>query len=471
LPGHPGADLPANPAGERLAEFLAGFNGGDRAAISRFIAQHYAPSALQDQTVDERATWDLSLQRDTGGLNIAYVEPGSDAEILAYAQAALTGDWFRIRLSVSPEPPHAITAITTRPSQRPALLGPHPALGSDELIVRLKEMLGRLIRADMFSGALLMARDGQPIFRLAFGFANQAYGVPNQLDTKFNVGSLSKSITAVAIGQLAGQGLLAFDDPLIKHLPDIPSQIGERVTIHHLLTHTSGLGNYWNEKFEASRARLRTVADFIPLFIDDPPAFEPGSRWSYSNAGYILLGAIIEAVSRQTYYDYVREHIYQPAGMIHTDAYEMDRPVPNLAIGYTYNGLDDRPEFGPRRTNLFMHVVKGGPAGGAFSTVDDLFSFSQALLGHKLLSPEMTGLVLEGKVSMGKAEEKQYAYGFMLTLVDGKRVVGHSGAFPGIGARLDMYLDHGYTVVILSNYDPYITQAIGNKLHEWIAGY
>jgi CubicO group peptidase (beta-lactamase class C family) len=252
--------------------------------------------------------------------------------------------------------------------------------------------------------------------------------------------------------------------------------VADRVTIHHLLTHTSGLGRYFNPRFEAARSKLRAVMDYIPLFVEDPLAFEPGAGWRYSDAGFILLGAAIESITRQTYFEYVRNHVYQPAGMINTDAYEMDRPVPNRAIGYTFNGLDDRPNDGPRRNNLFMHVVKGSPAGGAFSTVEDLSRFSQALLGHHLLNPELTDLVLAGKVTLGEAtlgtpEEKRYAYGFMVTLVEGKRIAGHSGTFPGVGARLDMYLDHGYTVVILSNYDPFITQAIGNRLREWIAGY
>jgi CubicO group peptidase (beta-lactamase class C family) len=118
-----------------------------------------------------------------------------------------------------------------------------------------------------------------------------------------------------------------------------------------------------------------------------------------------------------------------------------------------------------------MHVVKGGPAGGAFSTVGDLLNFSKALLGHRLLSSEVTEVVLEPKVRISRAVYKQYGYGFMITFVNGRSIVGHSGTFPGVGSRLDMYLDHGYTVAILSNYDPYITQALGNKLREWIAGY
>lgn len=458
------------PASQRLAAFLVAFNTGDQDTIARFMSEGYAPSALQDQTPAERALWDASLFRDTGGLQLIHVETGEN-EILAHARTNLCGDWFRIRISVEPEPPHRITAITTRPGGRPLALGAHSPLSDEEISDRLNELLGKLTQADMFSGALMVTRGDALVFQHACGLGSQSYNIPNQLDTRFNIGSLAKCFTAVAIGQLAGQGLLSFDDPIARYLPDYPRDVAERVTIHHLLTHTSGLGNFWNEKFETHRAKLRAIADFIPLFIDDPLAFEPGGKWSYSNAGYILLGAIIEAVSSQDYFEYVRQRIFSPAGMLDTDSYEIDRPQPHLAIGYTFNGLNDRPDFGPRRNNLFMHVVKGNSAGGAFSTVKDLHRFSQALLGNRMLSPELTSLMLRGKVAMGGSDDRQYAYGFMLNLVDGKRIIGHSGTFPGIGARLDMYLDHGYTVAILSNYDPYMTQALGSRLREWIAGY
>ena len=319
--------------------------------------------------------------------------------------------------------------------------------------------------ADEFSGAVLVAHGHSILFKRAYGLASQRYHVPNQVDTKFNLGSMNKMFTGVAIVQLAEQGKLSFDDTINNYLPDYPHEVGSKVTIHHLLTHTSGMGTYFNERFDNVWAELRTVEDFIPLFRDDALSFEPGERFQYSNSGFILLGAIIERVTGQDYFSYVRDHIYQPANMTDTDAYEMDRSIPNLAIGYTRRGEHGELAPGERRNNLFLHVVKGGPAGGGFSTIDDLHRFSLALQEHRLLSPKYTDMLLSGKVERTSSGAK-YAYGFGDEAFNGHRIVGHNGGAPGISSRLHIYLDMGYTVVVLSNYDPPIADKIADQLRE-----
>ena len=196
-----------------------------------------------------------------------------------------------------------------------------------------------LAKQDKFSGVVLIAKDGKPVFEKAYGLANKAKNIPNNTETRFNLGSMNKMFTAVAIAQLAEAGKLSFDDTVGKHLPDYPNKdVANKVTIHQLLTHTSGLGSYWNAKFEAKKATIKSVSDYLALFADEPLKLEPGKRFQYSNSGFIVLGAIIEKVSGQSYYDYVREHIYKPAGMKNTDAYEMTANTPNLAMGYTNEG-------------------------------------------------------------------------------------------------------------------------------------
>jgi CubicO group peptidase (beta-lactamase class C family) len=303
---------------------------------------------------------------------------------------------------------------------------------------------------DRFSGTVLVAKDGVPIFTAAHGYANLDHQVPNQLDTKFNLGSMNKMFTAVAVAQLVEADRLSFDDTIIEHIPDYPNQdVAQKVTVHQLLTHTSGMANYWTQEYmRTSKDRFRAVADYLPLFVDQPLLFEPGSQYSYSNSGFMVLGLIIEHVSGQSYFDYVREHIYEPAGMLNTDAYELDTVVPNHAVGYTMRGSRD----GELRNNLYLHVVKGGPAGGGYSTVEDLLRFSNALLGYKLLSKEMTKLVMEGKHGTNAAN-RIYGYGFRNLLENDHRVVGHSGGFAGINSFLDMYIDLGYTLAVMSNRD------------------
>jgi CubicO group peptidase (beta-lactamase class C family) len=335
-----------------------------------------------------------------------------------------------------------------------------------QVIKEFQDALNQFVEADEFSGAVLVAKDHTILFQQAYGMANQSYHVPNQIDTKFNLGSMNKMFTAVAIAQLVEQGKLAFSDPVSKHLSDYPREIAEKVTIHHLLTHTAGMGSYWNERFNAVWADLRTVDDYLPLFRDDPLSFEPGEKFQYSNAGFIVLGAIIERVSGQDYFTYVREHIYEPAGMHNTDAYEMDRSIPNLAIGYTHLSSNGELEAGPRRNNLFNNVVKGSPAGGGFSTVEDLFKFSLALSEHRLLSSEYTATVLTGRVDRPDKPGITYAYGWQNVTINGHRIVGHSGGAPGVSAQFDLYLDLGHTAVILANYDALIAPRIANILRE-----
>jgi CubicO group peptidase (beta-lactamase class C family) len=331
----------------------------------------------------------------------------------------------------------------------------------------LDAFVGALVARDTFSGAVLMAKDDKTIFRKAYGLASKEFNVPNQTNTKFNLASMGKMFTGVAVAQLAERGKLSFDDLINKHLPDYPKEVASRVSIHHLLTHTSGLGSYWKDEFhEANHARFRTIRDFFPLFINDPPAFPPGTKWSYSNAGYMVLGAIIEKVSGQSYFAYVKENVFRPAGMNDTDFYEADRVTPNLAAGYTRQNryLRDATEW---TNTLFISPVKGGAAGGCFSTVEDLLRFAVALRGNRLLSPSMTDTTLTGKVPY--AETRRYAYGFANDVVGGQRIAFHDGGANGVSAEFDLYRDNGYTVIVLSNYDHPAARPVVEKMREIIS--
>ena len=288
--------------------------------------------------------------------------------------------------------------------------------------------LNELVENDAFSGSVLLAYEGKPLFLKAYGIANFSCGQKNQIDTKFNLGSMNKMFTSVAIAQLAQNGKLGFTDTLEKLLGEYPNKTAaSKITVEQLLTHTSGLGDYFNQKYEnASKLQFKKIADYFPLFVNEPLEFEPGTRFRYSNAGYMVLGAIIEQLSHQDYFDYVKERIYKPAGMINSDAYELDYDIPNLAVGYTASD-----QKGLRKNNLFLHVVKGGPAGGGYSTAEDLLRFALALQSHKLLNPKYTELITKGRVT---ARNGMYAYGFLETSLNNLRIVGHAGGFAGISS-------------------------------------
>lgn len=322
----------------------------------------------------------------------------------------------------------------------------------DELLEKLDKYITEAARSEKFSGSVLLAKDGKPFFKKAYGFASRRFWVPNKIDTKFNLGSMNKMFTTIAVAQLAEKGKLSYTDKVGKYLGEkwIKPENGEKVTIHHLLTHTSGLGDFFsNVFFQSSKLRFLSVNDYQILVKDMELQFEPGAKWSYSNAGFILLGAIIEKVAEMDYFEYMRKNVYNKANMINSDCYEMDKPVPNLAIGYEKRETDDGREYW--QNNLFFHEVKGAPAGGGFSTVEDLLNFEIALRNGTLVSTETWKLLITERAGPPEGPKK-WGYGFIIEN-DEKlgRIVGHGGGFFGINSNLDMYLDTGYTAAVMSN--------------------
>ena len=331
---------------------------------------------------------------------------------------------------------------------------PRAAAGEAASLKEIEGAVGRAAAADRFSGVVLVAKDGKPVLERAYGFADRERNVLHHARTKFNLGSMNKMFTAVAVAQLAERGKLSFDDTLGKLLPDYPNkEAAAKVTVHHLLTHTSGLGDYLgSEKYRARRAQMRTLAEVLATFADEPLRFQPGTRCAYSNAGFVVLGRSVEQLSGRSYYDYVREHVFKPAGMKETDSYERGQNVPDLAVGYTRAGESGRPSpQNPRRPNTPLLGLKGTSAGGGYSTAGDMLRFALALQRHKLLSAKYTELVTTGKVDapMGK-----YAYGFGDHGRGSLRSFGHNGGAPGVAAHFEVFPQLGYTVVILGNYDP-----------------
>jgi CubicO group peptidase (beta-lactamase class C family) len=331
-------------------------------------------------------------------------------------------------------------------------------------------LLDESAQSDEFSGVVLIARDGTPVLERAYGYASRGHGVRNHIDTVFNIGSMTKMFTAVSIMQLVEQGKVSVDTAITRYLPDYPPDVGNRITIHHLLTHTSGMGSFWNDAFQARKASLQTVSDYLQLFVEEPLRFEPGERFAYSNAGYVVLGAIIEQVSGMSYDAYVAERVYAPAGMAHTAAYRLDEDVPNRALGYVRESAEgDQASLYPR-TNLLVSPLKGSPAGGTYSTVHDLLRFAQALRNHQLLSAALTDALLQPRVAMGTRGDASYAYGFGCHSVGGVRIVGHNGGAPGVGAQLDMYLELGYVVALLSNYDAGASMKVVGTIRQLLTG-
>ena len=463
------AEIPQTHAGQQLEQFIKALNSGNEDTWKSFILdeQKARDSA---EVLDRRLNFFRQIYDDLGGMEVHSILESSEYEIGVLVKAINSGgpfEWVEFMLAYDSLPPHGWASIGLRPSHDPDEVLPEGELTEESLKAYLDDLIDTMAVRDQFSGAVLVAKNGRPIYKRAVGEACKRYGVPNKLDTKFNLGSMNKMFTGVAVGQLAQRGLLSFDDFVGKYLPDYPNEeVRNKVTIHHLLTHTSGMGSYWEEMFDAKWWEIKTVDQLAALTAENPLDFEPGDKFQYSNCGPIVLGLIIEKISGMSYDEYIRKNITGPAGMINTDCYEVDRPTPNLAIGYTKMSPD-----GSRGdtwyNNLFMHAAKGGPAGGGYSTVEDLLRFDLALHSDLLLDKEHFDIVTTGKVDMGP--DHKYAYLFGDRLENGHRVIGHNGGAPGINAELNIYLDLGYTVAVMSNYD-HAASTIADRIDRLIIG-
>jgi D-alanyl-D-alanine carboxypeptidase len=329
-------------------------------------------------------------------------------------------------------------------------------------IAGLKSALRRMATTGQFSGAVLIAKNGKVLFSRAYGLADRERRIPNTLDTRFRIGSMNKMFTAVAILQLVEVGKIELSAPLGRYLTDYPNKdVASKVTIRQLLTHTGGTGDIFGPDFDAHRKELRTHSDYIELYGNRGLEFEPGSRWAYSNYGMVLLGAVIEKVTGQSYYDYVQERIYEPAGMTRTGSLPEDQAVPDRSIGYTRPPGTTR---WVRNTNTLPY--RGTSAGGGYSTVTDLARFADGLISHKLLRPDSTEQLITGKVEALGGEK--YAYGFEDRRdVDGQGSVGHGGGAPGMNGDLRIYPRSGYVVAALANIDPPAAQSAT----AWVCAY
>jgi CubicO group peptidase (beta-lactamase class C family) len=340
----------------------------------------------------------------------------------------------------------------------------------EELVQTLKAKLTEEAAAGKFSGAVLVAKDGVPLFEQAYGLADREQTISNTIETRFRIGSINKVLTAVAIMQLAEAGKIKLDDPLVNYVPDYPNKdLAQKVTIRELLNHTGGTGDVFgtgpnqlfSEEYRSHRLQLKTLDDYIHLYGDRPLRFVPGSRFEYSNYGYILLGKVIEKTSRENYYDYMRKHVYGPARMKSTGELPVEKAVTDLSIGYTTMDVNKTAQ-----ANTDTLPYRGIPAGMGYSTVRDLLAFAMALQQHKLLDSHYTSLMKTGNVEMPR--DGSYGYGLMVHPLNGITCIGHAGGYPGMNADVELCNDSKYVVVVLANVDPPVAQRLGFFIANWV---
>ncbi|HVN56181.1 MAG TPA: serine hydrolase domain-containing protein [Anaerolineaceae bacterium] len=310
-----------------------------------------------------------------------------------------------------------------------------------------------------FSGVIAIRRGDDLLFSCAEGLANRSAGLANTLATCFGMASGSKTFTAVAICYLIDQGQLTFDTRLKDCLDVHFRRFDPRVTIHHLLSHTSGIPDYFDEEVEDDYEALwkerpnytfRTPSDFLPLFQSRPMKFTPGLRWAYSNAGYILLGLIVEKVSSLPFTHFVEENIFKPAGMVDSGYYSLDALPERTAVGY----IEEKGGF---RSNIYSIPIVGGPDGGAFTTAADLTRFWDALLGARLLSPSTLAKMLASHAQRRPDNpEKGYGYGLWISLKPDRTVRAWTmlGEDPGAAFISTRYLADEVEFTLFGNLVP-----------------
>jgi len=455
------ASTAQNPAAKSAAEqqfkaWLEEFNNGDKARFQAFLEKNYPDQAKHMDGL-------MGFRAMTGGFDLKKVEKSSDTAFVAILKERDSDTFARMEIEVEPGESHRITKLELNMVPTPVELA-IPRVSETEAIAALKSEIERRAAADRFSGTVMVTRNGKAVFSGAYGLADRDKKLKNELGTQFRIGSMNKMFTAVATMQLVQNGKLKLDGTVGEYLPDYPNKdLASKVTIHHLLTHTGGTGDFFGPEFDKHRLELKSLQDYVQLYGQRGLEFEPGSKWSYSNYGFLLLGVIVQKVSGQDYYTYVRENVYKPAGMTSTDSLPEDQTVAKRSVGYMKDRASD--SWKPNTDTL---PYRGTSAGGGYSTVEDLQRFAQALTEHKLLDVKHTEMLTTGKADTGGGDK--YAYGFMDRTSGGVRSYGHGGGAPGMNGELAIYPESGYVVAVLANLDPPAAQRIasfiGNRLPE-----
>jgi len=301
----------------------------------------------------------------------------------------------------------------------------------------------------LFSGTVLVAANGKVLFKKGYGMANIEWNIPNEPNTKFRIGSITKQFTSMLILQLVEQGKIDLEGKLSDYLPYYRKDTGEKITIHHLLTHTSGVPSYTSlpKFFEEISRNPYPVKEFIQNYCSGDLEFEPGSKFNYSNSGYFILGAVIEEVTGKTYEDVLKEKILDPLGMKGTGYDHHNTIIKNRATGYqkTLDGYENSP---------YLDMSLPYAAGSLYSTVEDLYLWDQALYTEKLLSKKMKDQMFKGHI---KALGQGYGYGWVIgkkKLPGSKEelnTISHGGGINGFNTLIERFVDDRHLVVLFNN--------------------
>jgi D-alanyl-D-alanine carboxypeptidase len=431
----PGPQFPETPAGKAAAAYFKAFNAGEE-AMKRFLGEFSAKSSSQRMPIQVRLDRYRQMRGQLGILSPQKVVESRPNFIGVTAQGQ-GGRLLRLDFEFEDAEPFGLLGIRIQPMGGQGDEGPKfdPKKDDAELFAAVRDYARNTVEAGDFSGVILIARNGVPVFEEAFGYADRNKKIPNRIDTKFNIGSINKSFTGLAIRKLAAEKKLSLDDTIGKFLPDYANKdAAARVTVRHLLEMSSGIGDFFGERYEAAdKEKILTLADYLPLFADRPLEFEPGKGNRYSNGGYIVLGLIIEKVTGLDYYAYIRDNIFKPAGMTDSDWIPKAAEASNRALGYVRDGSS-------WKTNYDTLPGRGSSAGGGYSTARDLLKYTIAL-EKGLYGP--AGEELRGEM-------------------------GIAGGAPGINAALEWMPERGLTIIVMANLSPPAAMRVAQQIRAWL---
>ena len=434
----------------RIEGFVAALNSGKFERMQAFYADGVTEGFRTRRSEDEDRALYERLRNDLGRLDVQRIMRRSPDEVHVVAISDRIPEPVQLTFELRDDRIHGLSVRVGGPEEQRSSALDLPEGADDEVLARaLDRQLDQLAGDGEFSGVVLLARNGKPVFHSAYGMANRSDERPNSTDTRFDIGSITKLMTKIAVARLLQAGKLSPDDTILDHLPDYPDRsIAAKITVQHLLDHSSGLGDIFNDRWDAMpKDKLVSPRDFFPLFADRPLQFEPGRGKSYSNAGYIVLGAIVEAVSGQSYAEYLGEHLFRPAGMSRSGFPLRDGKSADLAIGYTRQGPGG--DGGAPRPNTGMLPIRGCPAGSSAHTAEDLLKLDQALRSGKLLEPEWVAWVYTGAKS---------------TTPEADYPLGVAGGGPGVSACFES--DGATTAIVLSNLDPPMAEDLAIQLYR-----
>jgi D-alanyl-D-alanine carboxypeptidase len=455
--------LPGTPAGKLGGELIHHVNT-DTPEMIRQWAPTVLSSAIDADSKADFAKNLASAVRDSGGIDLVDVRSQQGMLVLT-VKGRRTGQRALFVLAADPTQPGKLGQADLVSMDDPALYAawPQGAVSHAEMARLIHTALDRLVRTTDFSGCVTVSNGGKTVFDECRGLAERSFGVPIDHQTKFHIGSMDKMFTAVAVAQLVEGGKLSWDATLAELVPEYPDrEVAKKITVWELLHHTAGLGDFLVPEFFQQREKFINPVDYLDLIARQPKVSEPGKQWSYSNAGYILLGRIIENVSHESYFDYIQRHVFATAGMDVSGFDSLEDITPKLAVGYFHDGL-----FSSDWKAAWMKLgFKSGPAGGGYSTNTDLLRFAKALREGKLIKPATLTKIFDGEVPAGPGG---YAAGFGDRLSHDRHIRGHAGGIEGTDANLQMVWETNAAVALTSNEGPAQTWLLAEHIADLLA--